>query len=1033
MWIGTENGLNLLDNTKSSFKHFFREERGNGLMDNAIRSLLLDENSVIWIGGFQGLSRYDIHRGSFTHFIHDAKNEKSIGRGHVSCMYKDESGYLWIGTNLGGLSRLNLANNTFDRYWEIENEPNEVAGSHINTMAVGKNHQFWVGSEEGLEFFDKEKGLFVRDRLRAHDVFDIFSIMNIRSLYLDNEGNLWVGTLSNGLYIYNTDNGNVHHISEEDGLSSSTINGILGDNSMNIWISTNNGISKLIKPENGWQVLDNDKIINFNVTDGLQGSQFYQNSVFKTHEGQLYFGGTNGYNSFFPEKVMKTNVQPRVVFTDIKFRNDISMQSNGTDQKKRISLNDTIVINYKRSDFSVEFSALYYFDPEHISYAYKMEPGDLEWNNIGNQQVVNYLKLPTGKYCFKVKASNNTQHWDKEYSQIFIAVLPPYWRTWYAYLFYVLVFTGLLYLFFKISSRWGKIKNELVWQQHQLEREAELNNFRIRFFTDISHELRTPLTLMLAPLERLVDQYVDKARLKNQLIRIQRNGERMLQLLNQLLDLRKLETGHLSLKAAYGDIVKFANEVFLVFRETAQYKNIKYTFNSDENEQNIWFDRDKFEIVLYNLLSNAFKHTPNGGNIELSINVFGAPSVDGRMSDDPFGEGYVEIMVKDDGSGISQEHLDKIFDRFYQSDQKSHNQAYGSGVGLEIVKKFVNLHKGTITVNSTTAQAEQPGKTRFIIKLPKGRKHLIDKEIISDFKTSDDISLYGHSSSEIDSRAIDTNIDDAAVREGNIDETEKAILLVVEDNDEVRKFVVSLFASEYVVLEASNGDDALECVFDEVPDLVLSDIMMPGIDGLELCRRIKSDSRTSHIPVILLTARTAVTFQIEGIETGADDYVTKPFSADFLKVRVKKIIEQRKHLRSQIYKHPSLILENISITSIDEKLMKKTIDYINDHISDPDLGVIKVAEEVGMSRAHFYRKIKALTDLKPVEFIRLIRLNRAELLLKTGKLNVSEVRYAVGIQDAKYFRQSFKDQFGITPSECSIEKDSRSSNDKYHL
>jgi DNA-binding response OmpR family regulator len=454
----------------------------------------------------------------------------------------------------------------------------------------------------------------------------------------------------------------------------------------------------------------------------------------------------------------------------------------------------------------------------------------------------------------------------------------------------------------------------------------------------------------------------------------------------------------------------------------AEYKRIHYAVNIPSQKINLWYDRDKLEIILYNLLSNAFKYTPEEGSVGLHVKAChnnvelqnGLSSTDSEI----FSEGYVEIMVEDNGRGIPAAHLSHIFERFYQSAQERQDDMYGTGVGLEIVKKFVDLHQGRIVVDSFEASDGRHGKTRFTVRLPLGKAHLKESEIIQDFRNSEDISLYRHPSST--QRLIPEDINEAPEAISGSDkqeEHERSKILIVEDNDELRRFIVNLFKDQYEVLEAADGRAGLETALTRVPDLIVSDIMMPGIDGLELCKTIKEDSRTSHVPVILLTARTAVTFRMEGIETGADDYVTKPFSAELLKIRIRKLIEQRESLRKKYIGGFSLIPEEISLTSVDEKLMKKTIDFVKDHMSDPDLTVEKVAAEIGLSRVHFYRKIKGLTNLSAVEFIRSLRLERAAQLIQSGKLNVSEVRYEVGIQDADYFRKIFKARFGKTPTD----------------
>ena len=1014
MWIGTENGLNYFDQSAKSFTHILKEDGQAGLLENTIKTLLLDDRNNLWVGGLIGLSVLNLSTKDVQYFIHDPVDESSIGYNHIQVIFKDSNNRIWIGTQGGGLNKYVPESRSFIRYLRIENEPVETIDNHVWAIVEDNDNKYWVGTENGLEYFDGDKGLFSRSRLKSDGVFSKVSELPIHCLYLSNHRYLIIGTLGMGLYIYDTKFGDLKNINIKEGMPDNTINGILEDNSGNLWVSTNKGISKLLWSVDGQDSIVVDQTINFGKADGIQGFQFYPNSAFKSADGQLFFGGTNGFNSFYPENIQLINYHPDIIFKEVKLRDQLDLNS---DKTASLGQDSVISLKYSQSDFSIEFAALNYLEQKEINYAYKLEPIDNKWNNIGNYRVVNYSKLQPGTYTFKVKATNNLSNWGNNYNQLYFTVTPPFWRTLWAYLLYAIVLTGLLYFFFVFASKWGKLKSDLAWEHFERERENEQHQLRIKFFTDISHELRTPLTLILAPLEHLAAQYIGRPKLKNQLYMIQRNGERMLQLINQLLDLRKLEKGHLGLKAGKGDIVKFVREVSLAFRESALQKNIKLEVDVSDESILLWFDRDKMEVILYNLLSNAVKYTPTGGIIGLSVRRSVEKHMSGLEKDKVFEDGYLEISVEDNGIGIPADQIDKVFDRFYQSGKQHHEKVYGSGLGLEVVKKFVELHQGTITVSSIESRNNQPGKTRFTIAIPLGRRHLSDSQVIKDFKNSEDISLYRHVFLESESDEAKFDSERASQVIEVPDDAERPTLLVVEDNEEVRNFISGLFEPEYMVAKAGDGKMGLKLAMEIMPDLVLSDIMMPELDGIELCKRIKTDPRTSHIPVILLTARTAVTFQIKGFETGADDYITKPFSAELLKIRAGKLIDQRRMLKEQSGKNLKLIPEEISITSVDETFIKKTIDFINENISDPDLGVETVAKEVGMSRVHFYRKIKALTNFSAVEFIRTIRLERAAQLLKTGKLNISEVRYEVGFQQADYFRNAFKAYFGETPTD----------------
>ncbi len=536
---------------------------------------------------------------------------------------------------------------------------------------------------------------------------------------------------------------------------------------------------------------------------------------------------------------------------------------------------------------------------------------------------------------------------------------------------------------------------------------------KLRFFTDVSHELRTPLTLITAPLERITNQPDLSNRLRNQLLSIQRNSQRMMQLINKVLDLRKLETGHGKLQVAEDNIIEFLKETCLAFQDSAGIKNITLEFNSGVQIQNSWYDREKLEIILYNLLSNALKNTNPGGNVFLRYESIKQAVLTGNPEELKMAGDLAVISVEDNGTGIPESILGSIFKRFYTADANSRNNEFGSGVGLELTKRLVELHKGIIRVESRVSTPEESGFTKFSVYLPMQRKDYSDDEIDHEFTDSDDPSRYilwpekksiAHESEVTDSSGLSK----VPVRQR---------ILIVEDNAELRKFIHELLGDQFFVEEAENGLMGWDIAVKGIPDLIISDVMMPEMTGIELCRKIKTDIRTSHIPVILLTARTAITFRYEGLETGADDYITKPFSAEFLIIRVKNLIRQRELMRTHFIKEAICDPAKISVSSIDEKLLKKAANFITENISDKSISVEKLSSEIGLSRVHFYRKIKALTNLTAVEFIRSIRLKRAANLLEQKKLSVKEVAGMVGFEDIEYFRKSFRKQFGINPSE----------------
>lgn len=576
-----------------------------------------------------------------------------------------------------------------------------------------------------------------------------------------------------------------------------------------------------------------------------------------------------------------------------------------------------------------------------------------------------------------------------------------------AYTIYALFVIFLLYIFYNFSQKNAKLKNKLLFDQMAHEKEQELNQQKLRFFTNISHEIKTPLTLILAPLDKLIKMNEGNNRIANQLMLMQRNGDRLIRLINQLLDFRKFETGNVKLAAAEGDIVKFTKEVFIAFEVYTHQKSLDMQFSSEKEQIMVWFDRDKLEKILYNLLSNAIKFTPEGGHIAVNIKLGYNQEVVYDL-DQP---SHVISEIVDNGLGISSENIGKIFDRYNHFDSSDTN-LFGTGIGLSYSKGLVELHHGQLSVISQRASGGNNGHTCFTIKLPLGREHLAEDEVIFDFKSSDDIQHYKED-------LYHPELNSPAKKEvvlGNTD-NKAPVMLVVEDNLDVRKLVAGNFTDDFEIHEAEDGEQGLMLAREVIPDIIISDVMMPRMSGIAFCKEIKSDYRTSHIPVILLTARTPLIFKLEGLEIGADDYITKPFNLHFLEARVWNLLASRQKLKERYRKEFFLQPKDVAINSPDEMFLEKVIKFIEDNLAEPALNVEELGREIGMSRITLYRKIKGLTGQTVVEFIRSFRLKRAAQLLAQNHLQVNEISYMVGFQDVDYFRKCFKEQFGYTPTQ----------------
>lgn len=681
------------------------------------------------------------------------------------------------------------------------------------------------------------------------------------------------------------------------------------------------------------------------------------------------------------------------------------------------SLNETaeLVLNYEQSDFSISFTGINFINPDKNNYRYMVLGMNDTWVEMGNENSINFTYFPIGTYEIRVQVSVNPDKWDTDYRSLMITVLPPWWKTWWAFLIYAFALAAMLALFFVLSQRLAKLKNQLSMQHFQREKEKELHQLKLKFYTDVSHELRTPLTLILAPLENLISKSEITNRVRNQLTQIQRSGFRLMQLVNQILDLRKLETGHERLLIAEGNVIRFFSEISLAFKEVATAKNIGFEFAPHKEEQSFWYDRDKLEIIVNNLLSNAFKFTPEGGKVLLKLNEVMGQDIKEQFTGLNKKNDYLQICIVDNGEGINSEEIQNIYRRFYSNKKKMNANTPNAGVGLELTRRMVDLHKGGISVSSTNTEKGRR-ETVFSVYLSVNKNVYSAEDLDLEFKDSEDASLY---TTEFLQRETVIAIQEEEGQENkkNTSDEEFERLLIVEDNTEVRLFIKELFADNYEISEAENGKSGLQKAIETNPQLIISDVMMPIMDGIELCKKVKTDARTSHIPVVLLTARTALTFKYEGLETGADDYITKPFSARYLKLRVKNLIDQRKNIQEHFKREAICDPGSITLTSVDEKILKKAVDYIVENIANPKLSVTRISEHVGLSRVHFYRKIKALSNQTAVEFIRNVRLKRAATLLSQNKLSVKEVRNMVGFEDADYFRECFKEQFGVTPSE----------------
>ena len=836
--------------------------------------------------------------------------------------------------------------------------PSEHAIGYAYQLTDFKKDILLGYSNEGLFLYDCRKNTISipdkRSGLQQH------SCHHYHCLFTDSRGLVWMGTMD-GLNVYNPANNTTKSFSEKEGLINNSIRSVIEDDLNRIWVSTSNGISRIdISLKDG---LYQYSFSNYNKFDGVIETEFLPRSVLKTSYNSLLWGGLDGLNEIDLSQMNLSEQQlPAPLLTKLFLSGSEVRQNEYYDGnlilQQSISSTSEIHLKYFQNFLGFEFSALNYVNPTQTYYRYELEGGDNSWNEIKTTDGVghaNYTNLSPGTYHLKVFAANNNRHWGNKYAEITVIIAPPFWKSFWAYVFYLLLIFGTLYFSFAYYIIWNKQKMEKI-------QKADLEELKYSFFTNVSHELRTPLTLILTPLNAILSK-IDDEHLKKQLNGIYRNANELLKLVNQLLDFRKLEMNGEVLELNYCNISDFLEVIASSFKEMATNNGIEFVFECEDENICVFVDKDKMQKIINNLLSNAIKFTPSGGKIRLSVYK-------------NLGETTFTIQVSDTGIGIPEVDLSQIFDCFYQvKKQKVANT--GSGIGLHLVKEYVQLHNGTIEVESHMNEGSS-----FIVQIP------------TDLQPEEDVC----SETEI-------RIDNQHIK-----------ILVVEDNFEFRAFLQNELSEKYNIIVANNGKEGLEKTLSYQPDLVITDVMMPEMSGIELCQRIKKDIQTSHIPVILLTARTSDKAQIEGFEAGADAYIPKPFNMNILLLRIQHLIEQQDQ-RKKLFKDTITIKPEIFTSSkVDKGLIKDALRHLEKNIDNASYSVEQLSKDLYMDRTGLYRKLSAIVGQTPSEFIRSVRLKKAALLLEKG-LPVSEVAGMVGFGTTSYFTKCFQDEFGIKPSQ----------------
>jgi len=1022
-WIGTlRGGISMIGNSPKYFKNFKYNVKVNEPAENFILSFCEDEKKNLWIGtDGAGLKYWDRKSNSYTIYGNSNNSTYKISSNFITSIIRDTDNQIWVSTWAGGINRINPVTHSVTRF-SCYNSFTKQIEKNVWFVYKDSDDDIWASAtnEGSLYLFDRAKNTFVLfnksiDNLQClietsdgkfwgcnytsllaidkkTKKYRKFPIGNsIRSLHEDKDKNLWVGTQEGGLLLFDRKTNKFNRLTTDDGLPSNTILRILEDKAGNLWMSTYNGICRFDKKNRTFR--------NFSVTDGLQSNQFSFNAGLKLSSGEFLFGGINGFNSFFPEDIKEFNQKYNLLLSDFYVNNQSIEESKNElitnwDSGKIKEVN----LPYDQTTLSIEFVALDYNNADKINYAYYLEGWDNRWNYVGQARKANYARLTEGTYVFKVKTTNFRGGWNKEENLVTIIVSPPWYRSWWAYTFYLLAGAGLIYGYVRYNKNKEKLKYKVKIAELEGAKEKEIAEKQSSMFTYISHEFRTPLSLIINPLKKAIKTgNLENSSSVTDLVIAHRNARRLLSLVDQLLLFRKAENDADELKMSVINVNNLCYEVFQCFVNQAKDKKIDYTFQIPENNIEIIGDYEKIEISLFNLLSNAFKYTPDGREISLVLSET---------------ETNVSIEIIDSGNGIAKNDLEVIFDKFRQVNSKTPvGGSSGFGIGLFIVRYFIEKHKGTVSCTSEIGKGSV-----FKLTFLKGEDHfenlqistvtpkmspLVEELMADDTEAGIEVSVNAISENELHKAIL----------------TDKRTLLIIEDNTDIRNYLIRLFSEVYIIYSAENGEEGLKLTKKHMPDLVISDIAMDVMDGFELCRKIKENSSLSHIPVILLTASKNPETHLQGISDGADDYITKPFDDDLLMARVESLLKNRSNLRAYFLDSITLKENTQKVPAEYQEMLKKCIAIIEANIHERDFTIKNFATEMGMSHRTLYTKIKIISGQTLNAFIRSIRIRRAAMLMLTENMNIAQASAEVGFEDPKYFRQQFVKLFGITPSE----------------
>ncbi len=976
LWVGTD-GSGIFRISENGKRTQYTKDN-SPLTNNSIMSLVIDKRGTLWVATYlDGLFSWS-ERTGFRQF----RNQDALGTARTSSLvYSPKSDILYVGTHGNGLSIISLDDEKVVRTF-AEDENKWISDLYLDRFGI-----LWVGTYNGPMRYDHK----IRD-LVSYEIDESLK-PGVQSFCESSDGKMWIGT-GEGLISFDTETKETETFTEADGLPNNFVNEIRVGSDGNLWVATLNGLSRFSP--------DTKEFKNYYHYDGLQENEFHTGASYTAEDGRMYFGGINGLTSFYPHIVDQCKHPiPPLFFSDLRVMNEPvkydSEMGHSNVLDKNITQASCITLPYDRNMFSLMFSVLEYTNPEKITYDYMMEGFDDDWHHTNpNSRTVTYTNLPSGRYIFKVKAFFDGEPDNFSYREINIRILKPWYRSIWASLLYLMVIILIIMRIYRHRERLAMQKKE--------KEESDIKEMKLQMFTNISHEIRTPLTLVMSPLKKMREAENDPNQ-KELYNLMYRNSLRILRLVNQLLDMRKVDNGQMQFHFIETDVVYFTRDIKKSFDNLALSKNINFTIDSQEEVTNLWIDQGNFDKVIFNILSNAFKYTPENGTISIHVS---APKSNSGILKAPAKE-YVEFVIENSGSNVDERHLDKLFDRFYQTDV--HDARVGSGVGLNLSKMLVELHHGDIRAYNTDEGMA------FSIRIPVGDDHLTPEEKNQPATHKDLYTKTPEIKEHFESREDVTYAPAKEATEPKRQAKTKRNLILIDDDSEMLSYLNLELQSMYNVRTCSNGKDAWSLITTSLPDIVITDLIMDGMSGAELCKKVKKNPETNHIPVIILTSSHEENSQQKCIDSGADRFMTKPISLEILKSTIANVISTRDLIRNKYNRDINYKFNEIQIPDSSNKLAAKVVEIIRQNMENTDFNVEDLSREVGMSRVHLNRKLKETMNISPSNLIKSIRLKQAAFLLINNRVNISEVAYKVGFSTHSYFSNSFHDYFGMTPKE----------------